>query len=351
MANVTRRPFGTDGDGRAVDLFVLDNGFFELHAITWGCVITSLRVADRERRREDIVLGHDSLEPYLTNPPYIGAVVGRYANRIAGGQFTLDGETHKLTANNGPNHLHGGPRGFHRQLWEGLAITKGDRVGVEFSRVSPAGEEGYPGNLHVAVSYVLWGDTVDIQYEATTDTPTIINLSQHSYFNLGGPSRQDVLAHEMTVHADAFTPVNATLIPTGAIAPVMGTPFDLRTPASVEQRLKVDHEQLRLGNGFDHNFVLAGPGGTLRAAAVLRDPASGRRLDVYTTEPGVQVYTGQSLDGRVTGAYGRRFTPHAGMCLETQHFPDSPNHPQFPSTVLRPGQRWTSATRWRFSVA
>jgi aldose 1-epimerase len=351
MANVTRTSFGKDESGRAVDLFVLDNGYFELHAITWGCVITSLRARDRERVREDIVLGHDSLEPYLTNPPYIGAVVGRYANRIAGGQFTLDGETHKLAANNGPNHLHGGPRGFHRQLWEGRDITKGDKIGVEFSRVSPAGEEGSPGNLHVTVSYVLWGDTVDLQYEATTDAPTIINLTQHSYFNLGGPSRQDVLAHEVTVHADAFTPVNATLIPTGAIAPVMGTPFDLRAPASVGERLKQDHEQLRLGNGFDHNFVLGGSAGSLRAAAALRDPASGRRLDVYTTEPGVQVYTGQSLDGRITGAYGRRFSPHAGMCLETQHFPDSPNHRQFPSTVLRPGQRWTSATRWRFSAA
>ena len=198
---------------------------------------------------------------------------------------------------------------------------------------------------------MLGGDTVDLQYEATTDTPTIINLTQHSYINLGGPSRQDVLAHEVTVHADAFTPVNATLIPTGAIAPVMGTPFDLRTPASVGERLKQDHEQLRLGNGFDHNFVLGGTAGTLRAAAVLRDPVSGRRLEVYTTEPGVQLYTGQSLDGRITGAYGRRFTPHAGMCLETQHFPDAPNHPQFPSTVVRPGPRWTSATRWRFSAA
>jgi aldose 1-epimerase len=351
MAGVTRTSFGKDESGRAVDLFVLDNGYFELHAITWGCVITSLRVADRAGVREDIVLGHESLEPYLVNPPYIGAVVGRYANRIAGGQFTLDGQTHKLAANNGPNHLHGGPRGFHRQLWDGRDITTGDKIGVEFSRVSPAGEEDYPGNLHVTVSYVLWGDTVDVEYQATTDTPTVVNLTQHSYFNLGGPSRPDVLAHEVTVHADAFTPVNTTLIPTGAIAPVMGTPFDLRSPALVGVRLKQDHEQLRLGNGFDHNFVLGGSRGTLRAAAVLRDPASGRRLEVSTTEPGVQLYTGQSLDGRITGAYGRRFTAHAGMCLETQHFPDSPNHPQFPSTVLRPDQRWTSATRWRFSAA
>jgi aldose 1-epimerase len=347
--SVTRKPFGADGDGHPVDLYILDNGVIELHAITFGCVITSLRVPDRAGTTGDVVLGHETLEPYLTNPPYLGAVVGRYANRIARGRFALDGEAFTLATNNAPNHLHGGPRGFHRQHWEAQPVTKGDTFGVTFSRVSPAGEEGYPGNLHVSVSYVLSGRVVDVQYEATTDTPTVLNLSQHSYFNLAGPSSANILGHELTVRADAYTPVDNTLIPTGELAPVRGTPFDLRSGAVVGDRLQQPHEQLRLGNGFDHNFVVAGKAGSLRPAAVLRDPASGRRLEVSTTQPGVQVYTGQSLDGRTTGAYGRRFTPHTGMCLETQHFPDSPNHPQFPTTVLRPGQRWTSMTRWRFS--
>jgi aldose 1-epimerase len=350
MADVTRRPFGKDTAGRAVDLFVIDSGAIELHATNFGGVITSLRVPDRRGMREDVVLGHETLEPYLTNPPYLGAVVGRYANRIARGRFTLDGEAYQLATNNGPNHLHGGPLGFHRQLWDAQPVKAADTVGVTFTRISSTGEEGYPGTLHVSVSYLVNRDTVDIQYEATTDAPTVINLTQHSYFNLGGPSRQDVLGHELTVHADAFTPVDATLIPTGAIEPVAGTPFDLRAAAVVGERLKLQHEQLRLGNGFDHNLVVVGPPGTLRAAAVLHDPITGRRLEVSATEPGVQVYTGQSLDGRITGAYKRRLTPHTGMCLETQHYPDSPNHPTFPSTVLRPGQRWTSATRWRFST-
>ena len=348
MAGVTRKPFGT-ADGRPVEQFVIDSGTIELQAITFGCAITSLRVADRRGMWADVVLGHESLEPYLTNPPFVGVVAGRYANRIAGGRFTLDGEVYKLATNNGPNHLHGGPRGFHRQHWDAQPLTGSAGDGVTFSRVSPAGEEGYPGNLHVSVTYRVKGDTVDIEYEASTDTPTVINLTQHSYFNLAGPSSADVLGHELTVHADSYTPVDRTLIPTGEIASVRGTPFDLRSATRVGDRLKQEHEQLRLANGLDHNLVVSGTAGTLRSAAVLRDPASGRQLEVSTSEPGVQVYTGQSLDGRVTGAYGRRFTPHAGMCLETQHYPDSPNHPLFPSTVLRPGQRWTSNTRWRFS--
>jgi aldose 1-epimerase len=348
MSDVRKIPFGNDDQGRAVDLYILDNGTIELHAMTFGCVITSLRVPDRRGAHDDVVLGHESLEPYLTNPPYIGAVVGRYANRIAGGKFTLDGEVHQLATNNGPNHLHGGPRGFHRQLWDAEPVETGDTVGVTFNRISPAGEEGYPGTLHVSVAYRVTGDTVDVQYEATTDTPTVINLTQHSYFNLGGRGRGDVLDHELTVAADTYTPVDSTLIPTGMLVPVKGTAFDLQSPTVIGPRLKQPDEQLRIGNGFDHNFVLAGTSGSVRRAATLRDPVSGRRLDLSTTQPGVQVYTGQSLDGRITGAYGRRFTPHSGMCLETQHYPDSPNHPRFPTTVLRPGQRWTSTTRWRF---
>jgi aldose 1-epimerase len=348
---VVSKPFGTTSDGRQVDLYEIDNGRIAFRTIPFGAVITSLRVPDRRGIKDDVVLGHESLEPYLTNPPYVGVVAGRYANRIARGRFTLDGDVHQLATNNGVNHLHGGPAGFHHQLWDAQPISGNEAIGVTFSRISPSGEEGYPGTLHVSVSYLLKDDTIDIHYEATTDAPTVINLTQHSYFNLGGPSRADVLAHELTVHADAYTPVDATLIPTGAIDPVGGTPFDLRTTAIVGDRLRMQHEQLRIANGLDHNVVVSGRSGSLRPAATLRDPISGRRLDVSTTEPGMQVYTGQSLDGRITGAYGRRFTPHAGLCLETQHYPDSPNQPQFPSTVLRPGQRWTSTTRWRFSAS
>jgi aldose 1-epimerase len=347
--SVTRTPFGTDAEGTPVDLFVLDNGSIELHAISLGAIITSLRVPDRSGRRDDVVLGHQTLAPYLTNPPYVGAVVGRYANRIANGQFTLDGQTCTLARNDGPNHLHGGRRGFDKHVWEARTLTDGP--GVEFSRISPDGEEGYPGNLHVSVSYHLNGRGVDIHYEATTDTPTVINLTQHSYFNLGGPASPDILGHELLVHADSYTPVNATLIPTGEIAPVAGTPFDLRRPAIVGDRIRQPHEQLRIANGLDHNLVIAGRSGALRPAAVLVDRTSGRRLEVSTTEPGVQVYTGQSLNPSIVGAYGRRFAPHAGMCLETQHYPDSPNHAMFPTTILRPAGRWRSQTRWRFTVA
>ncbi|HTM03676.1 MAG TPA: aldose epimerase family protein [Vicinamibacterales bacterium] len=349
--SITRQPFGTDAEGRPVDLFVLDSGSIELHAISLGAIITSLRVPDRSGRREDVVLGHDTLAPYLTNPPYVGAVVGRYANRIANGRFTLDGQTYALATNDGPNHLHGGRRGFDKHVWEARTLTDGSEPGVEFSRVSPDGEEGYPGNLHVSVSYRLNDRVVDIRYEATTDTPTVINLTQHSYFNLAGPASADVLAHELLVHADSYTPVNATLIPTGEITAVNGTPFDLRRPAIVGERLRQPHEQLRIANGLDHNLVVAGRPGTLRPAAVLHDRTSGRRIEVSTTEPGVQVYTGQSLSPSITGAYGRRFAPHTGMCLETQHYPDSPNHQNFPTTVLRPGERWRSHTRWRFTIA
>jgi aldose 1-epimerase len=345
---VTSRSFGTTADGRRVDAYTIDTGVLELQAMTFGAVITSLRVPDRRGERADVVLGHETLEPYLTNASYLGVVAGRYANRIAKGRFELDGQMFQLAINNAPNHLHGGPRGFQRQLWDAQPVTSGDAIGVIFNRISPDGEEGYPGNLHVSVSYLVAGTTVDITYEATTDTPTILNLTQHSYFNLGGPDRADILRHELTMHADSYTPVDATLIPIG-VAPVTGTPFDCRSPVVVGDRLQASHEQIRIGDGFDHNFIVNGASGTLRPAAVLRDPVSGRRLEVETTEPGVQVYTGQKLDGRV-GAYGRRLTPHAGMCLETQHFPDSPNHREFPSTVLRPGARWTSATRWRFSA-
>ena len=230
-------------------------------------------------------------------------------------------------------------------------MQTGDASGVEFSYVSPAGEEGYPGELRASVTYLLSGSAVDVRYAAIADTTTIINLTQHSYFNLAGPSGTDVLEHELTLHAETYTPVDEGLIPTGTIAPVAGTPFDFRSPGMVGTHLQQQHHQLRIANGIDHNFVLRQTADSLRPAASLRDPYSGRRLDVSSTEPGVQVYTGQSLDGSVVGAYGRRFAAHAGLCLETQHFPDSPNHPQFPSTVLRPGERWTSRTCWQFSTA
>ena len=298
-----------------------------------------------------MVLGYDCLEQYVVNPAYFGAIVGRYANRIAGGRFELDGNRYRLAANDGPNHLHGGIHGFDRQVWAAAPIRSGDAAGVAFTRTSPAGEEHYPGTLHVSVSYLVAPDgVVVLRYEATTDAPTIVNLTQHTYFNLAGETSTSVLDHELQISAEEYTPVGATLIPTGEIASVDGTAFDLRTPAHLGGRIRMSNEQLETAGGFDHNYVLKRPGEGLTQAAELRDAQTGRVLKIATTEPGVQLYAGQLLDGRTFGAYGRRFDRHAGLCLETQHFPDSPNHPNFPPVTLRPGGRYRSVTTWTFSA-
>ena len=352
-AQVVRSPFGRTEDGRDVELFTLTNDSIEVRTIPFGARIVSIRVSDRSGHVGDIVLGFDNLDGYLKPNPYFGAIVGRYGNRIAKGRFTLDGRSYQLATNNGPNHLHGGVNGFDKALWRGEPIDRNGIVGVAYTYTSPDGEEQYPGTLTARVTYTLSASReLTIDYDATTDKPTPINLTQHSYFNLAGEGNGDILGHELTIEADRFTPVDATLIPTGELAPVDGTPFDFRRPTSIGARIDTDNnEQLRNGKGYDHNFVLNGTSGTLRHAARVVDPASGRTLDVSTTEPGMQFYSGNFLDGTITGKSGRVYQRRSGLCLETQHFPDSPNHPNFPSTILRPGERYQSKTVFAFGVA
>jgi aldose 1-epimerase len=350
--SVTGRPFGTLPDGTSVELYAIKSDAVEIYAMTYGGIITSLRVRDRYDQLGDVVLGYPAIEPYLHNESYFGAIVGRYANRIAGGTFRLDGLAYQLATNDGPNHLHGGMHGFDRRLWVATHVCTPDAAGVTFTRTSAAGEEQYPGTLEVAVSYLLSANgTVALRYEATTDAPTIVNLTQHTYFNLAGEASTSVLDHELTIHAGRYTPVGKTLIPTGVIARVDGTPFDFRTPTRLGARVQLDDEQLHAAGGFDHNFVLGDAQPELALAAKLHDAHSGRVLEISTTEPGLQFYAGHLLDGRTTGAYGRVFSRYAGLCLEPQHYPDSPNHPRFPSVTLRPGERYTSATTWRFTAS
>lgn len=347
---VVRQPFGRTPDGAAVEMFVLTNGTAEVRALSYGAIITGIRVPDRGGALADVALGFDALEPYLERHPYFGAIVGRYGNRIGGARFTLDGRTYTLAANNGPNHLHGGIRGFDKYVWEAEPLAAG--VGVAFSRTSPDGEEGYPGTLKVRVAYTLSASNeLAVEYQATADKATPVNLTQHTYINLSGHHAGDILGHQVTIHADRFTPVDATLIPTGELAPVEGTPFDFRKATPVGARIDEPHPQLRIGGGYDHNFVLARKGDGLQPAARVVDPTSGRTLDVSTTEPGLQFYTGNFLDGTIKGKGGAAYAHRNGLCLETQHFPDSPNKPAFPSAILRPGQMYRSRTVFAFGVA
>ena len=352
---IARASFGRMPNGASVDVFTLTNDHgVEIRAIDYGCIIASIRVPDRTTRIDDIVLGHDTLEGYVTRSRFFGAVVGRYANRIARGRFTLDGRTIELATNNGPNHLHGGIRGFDKVVWAAETFDDADAregAGVIFKYTSADGEEGYPGTLDVHVTYTLTPrDELVIVYEGWTDKPTVINLTQHSYFNLGGDGSGEIAGHELTIHADRFTPVDATQIPTGEIAPVDGTPFDFRKATAIGARIDADHEQIRRGRGYDHNWVLNGNDGALTPAARVVDPRSGRSLTVATTEPGMQFYSGNNLDGTLVGKTGRGYGRRSGLCLETQHFPDSPNHANFPSTVLRPGERFQSKTVFTFGV-
>jgi aldose 1-epimerase len=349
----TRAPFGVMPDGTAVEIFTLTNlNGLELRAINYGAIIVSLKVPDRNGQFADIVNGHDALDGYLTRSRFFGAVVGRYGNRIAKGKFTLDGTEYTLAVNNGPNHLHGGVRGFDKVVWDVAkdAVKAGSReAAVTFSRVSPDGEEGYPGNLTVSVTYVLTDENeLLVAYAATTDKATPINLTQHSYFNLAGHQTKDILDHRLTVNADRYTPVDATQIPAGSRTPVAGTPFDFRAPARIGARIADDNAQLKIGAGYDHNFVLNRQGSGLVLAARLEDPASGRIMEVLTTEPGLQLATANRLDGTIAGKGGATYGRHSGVCLETQHFPDSPNQPSFPSTILRPGEHLESRTVFKF---
>jgi aldose 1-epimerase len=334
-------------DGKPVEIVKLTNAAgVEITAITYGAIITSWKVPDRSGQMADIVLGFDDPARYLKgDSPYFGAIVGRYGNRIGNAQFVLDGHTYKLAANNGVNHLHGGNRGFDKVLWNAETRKTREGVGVAFTRTSPDGEEGYPGALKVRVTYTLTNrHELIVAYEATTDKPTTVNLTQHSYFNLAGQGTGDILAHELRLNADRYTPVDKTLIPTGELAPVEATPFDFRKLTRIGARITSEHPQIQFGRGYDHNWVLARSGEGLSLAAEVYEPTSGRTLQVATTEPGVQFYAGNFLDGSITGKSGRVYRHRYGFCLETQHFPDSPNKPQFPSTTLRPGETYRTRT-------
>ncbi|MBZ5681420.1 MAG: galactose mutarotase [Acidobacteriia bacterium] len=347
---VIKQSFGTR-EGRPVNLYTLTNAHgVEIRAMNYGGIITSLRVPDRKGVLADIVLGHETLEGYIPNPPFIGAVVGRYANRIANGTFTFDGKTYTLPKNDGPNTLHGGvKRTFDKVTWEDEAL-KG-KNGVAFTYLSKDGEEGFPGNLKVKVTYTLTdSNELVIDYEATTDKATPLNVSQHSYFNLAGEGTSDILGHEVMLNADRFTPVDKNLIPTGELRPVKGTPMDFTTPTKIGARIDDNYEQLTLGHGYDHNFVISRKGGGMELAARVYEPGSGRVLEVSTDQPGVQFYSGNFLDGTVTGKQGHVYKRRYGFCLETQHFPDSPNHPDFPSTILKPGETFRSKTVFKFSA-
>lgn len=346
---VERSTFGTLPDGTAVERFTLTNSNGVVVVLSsLGAAIHSLRTPDREGRLADVVLGFETLDQWVANPPFFGVIVGRYANRIAGGRFALDGATYSLATNNAPNHLHGGTRGFDKVVWRAEPIAEADGEAVRFTYVSADGEEGYPGTLTTSVVYTLTSNNeLRLDYAATTDKATVVNLSNHAYFNLAGTGT--VLDHELQINADRYTPVNATLIPTGELAPVAGTPFDFRQATAIGARIAADHEQIRIGGGYDHNFVLNGTAGELRLAARAFDPSSGRTLEVQTTEPGVQLYSG-NFGSPIAGRGGESYPRHAGFCLETQHFPDSPNQSSFPSTVLRPGERFESTTVFRFGV-
>jgi aldose 1-epimerase len=343
--------FGEMRDGTPVELFNLNDGVLEARIINYGGIVVSLKVPDRKGNAADVVLGFDRLEEYLADnngpgPAFFGAIIGRYANRIARGSFVLDGKKYSLPLNNGENSLHGGPRGFHNVVWTPKAIENG----VELTYLSKDGEAGYPGNLTATVRYTVANGELRIEYSATTDKSTVVNLTNHSYFNLAGNGQGDILSHELVLRAARFTPVNAVLIPTGELQAVAGTPFDFRTATPIGAWVDGNDEQLRRGKGYDHNWVLDATGGKLAEAAEVYDPASGRVMRVLTTEPGIQLYSGNFLDSSLNGKSGARYGVRSAFCLETQHFPDAPNQPNFPSTELKPGQRYQTTTVFRFST-
>jgi aldose 1-epimerase len=354
--SVTREAFGTDKDGNAASLFTLLNpNGLTMKVSDYGCTVTSLSVPDKEGNMADVVLGYDSLDDYIKGSPYFGCVVGRYGNRIAKGAFSLDGKTYSLVTNNEPAgipcHLHGGAIGFDKVIWDADAIVRGENVGVVFRHISPDGDEGYPGALDMTVTYWLTAaDTFRIEYSATTDAATPVNLTHHSYFNLGGHDSGTILDHTLTVASDHLTAVDAGLIPTGELMPVKGTPFDFKKATRIGDRIDADNEQIAFGAGYDHNFVLTGWDGKLRLAARVHEPKSGRVMEVLTTEPGLQLYCGNFLDGSNVGKGGHPYERRNAFCLETQHHPDSPNQPSFPSTILRPGEVYSHTTEYRFSV-
>lgn len=352
LCTMTKKSFGVI-DGKEVDLYTLRNSNgYEVKITNFGGTITSLKAPDRQGRTADIVLGFDTLDTYVKGHPYFGCIIGRYGNRIAGGQFSLEGKKYVLAQNNGPNNLHGGPVGFDRRVWDAQEIREPGSVGIGLSYVSKDGEEGFPGNITVTVTFMLTrSNELKISYTATTDKTTIVNCTNHSYFNLAGEGSGDVLGTVVTINADRFTPVDKDLIPTGELKGVAGTPMDFNKPVTIGARINIADEQLGFGGGYDHNWVLKNPAGlALFPAATAHDPASGRFLEVLTSEPGVQMYSGNFLDGTIIGKSGKPYVRRGGFCFETQHYPDSPNQPEFPSTALKPGDVYKTETIYRLSV-
>ena len=349
--STTKSSFGKTPDGEQVDLYTLTNkNGMEAAISTYGGALVSLKVPDRNGKLGDVVLGYDSIDGYVSDKSYFGAIVGRYANRIGHAQFTLDGKTYMLAKNNGENSLHGGIKGFNKAVWAAKETPVKNGRALELTYGSKDGEEGFPGNLQVRVVYTLTdSNELKIDYSATTDKKTVVNLTNHSYFNLAGPGSGQILVHILTIQADKFTPVDSNLIPTGELRDVTGTPFDFRKPTAIGARIDSNDEQIKLGGGYDHNFVLrrkAGDPASLAARVV--EPTTGRVVEVWTTEPGVQLYTGNFLDGSARGKGGISYTKRSAFCLETQHFPDSPNQPKFPSVVLSPGERYHTTTMYKF---
>lgn len=352
---ISSESFGFTKDSTEVKKFTLTNkNGLNMEVITYGAIITSLETPDKEGKLEDIVLGYNDLQSYVKNNPYFGAVVGRYGNRIADAKFTIDDSVYTLAANNGKNHLHGGIKGFDKVVWEASEINDENGVGLKLTYTSVDGEEGYPGNLDVSIFYTLNNDDeLEVQYHAKTDKKTVVNLTQHTYFNLTG-MKEDILNHEVMINASSITPVDSTLIPTGEFMPVENTPFDFTTAKTVGKDINADHQQIKFGNGYDHNWVINvpddKPADSTFLAAVLSEPKSGRIVEVHTTEPGIQVYTGNFLDGSIKGKEGVVYGYRSGICLETQHYPDSPNQPDFPSTILNPNEEYLTVTKFKFTT-
>ncbi|HVV70315.1 MAG TPA: aldose epimerase family protein [Verrucomicrobiae bacterium] len=347
---MTRKPFGKTKDGTDVYLFTLRNAKgAEARISNYGGIVQSLKVPDRNGKLGDVVLGYDNLADYIKETPYFGALIGRYGNRIARGKFTLDGQQYTLATNNYPNALHGGVKGFDKVVWQPTVLAGPEGPSLKLTYLSPDGEEGYPGNLSVTVVYTLTQDNgLKVEYTATTDKDTVVNLTQHSYFNLAG--RGDILSHVVMIPADRFTPVDDTLIPTGELRPVAGTPFDFRTPTAIGARINQDDEQLKFGKGYDHNWVINKEFGAFTLMARVTEPTTGRVLEVYSTEPGLQFYSGNFLDGTLKGKHGWVYQFRNGFCMEPQHYPDSPNKPEFPSVVLKPGQTYHNTIIYKFAA-
>jgi len=352
MAAITKKSFGKLPDGSEVVQYTVTNkNGVEMNVINYGAIITSLKTPDKNGVMGDIVLGFDSIGGYLNGSPFFGAVVGRYGNRIAKGKFKLDGKEYTLAVNNPPNSLHGGVKGFDKVIWNVEEISVPEGPALKLTYLSKDMEEGFPGNLQAEVIYIL-DDNNELKfiYRATTDKPTVVNLTQHSYFNLTGNTKRDILDHELTIYSDEMVPVDKGLIPTGKFRKVAGTPFDFTTPHVIGSRINDKDEQLEVGGGYDHCFVLRDSKDSLKHAATVTEPVSGRTLDVYTTEPGVQFYSGNFLQGNLTGKGNVVYQKRFGLCLETEHYPDSPNQPQFPSVVLKPGEVYKTSTVYKFGV-